>query len=92
MNIAFKFQCILYYTIDLDIDADHFEMAIYPNYNLSKAKLLIEGSSLRLTAKEFSQSLHLILGTALLKDLVAVTTTSSLVHGVGFEDGVEHVC
>lgn len=58
---------------------------------LRQSKVLIECISLRLTAQEFSQSLHLILATALLKNLVAVPTASSLVHGITLEDSVEHV-
>lgn len=58
---------------------------------LCQAQVLIECIGLRLTTQEFGQSLHLILATTLLQNLVAVATASGLVHGIALEDGVEHV-
>lgn len=84
----------LYYLTKQQTRKDIQCKAIRPgNSNaLSKTKLLIKSSSLRLTAQELRQGSHFILRTALLEDLVSVAATSCLVHRVVLEDCVEHIC
>lgn len=59
--------------------------------SLGEAKFLVESVWLWFTAEEFLEGSHFILASSLFEDGVAVATTFFLVHGVIFEDGVEHV-
>lgn len=60
--------------------------------SLGKAKFLVESLWLWFAAEEFLEGGHFILASSLLENGVAVATAFCLVHGVIFEDGVEHVC
>jgi hypothetical protein len=58
---------------------------------LADTKLLIERLRLRLAPQEFLQNLHLLFASTTLEHSVPVPATLLAVHGIGLEDGVEHV-
>jgi hypothetical protein len=55
-------------------------------------EFLVKGLGLGLAPEEFLEDVHFFLGAATLEDGVAVAAALLRVHGVGLEDGVEHVC
>lgn len=59
---------------------------------LANTELFVKSLCVWFAAEEFFENIHFLFGAAALEDRVPVATAFFGVHGVGFEDGVEHVC
>lgn len=62
-----------------------------PGALLTEAQLAVESLRARFPTEEVDEGLHLILTTTTLENGVTVATAFGRIHGLGGEDGVEHV-